>query len=464
MNANASTTRIGINGNLADAIYKSRILQCYEPGQVLLVTTPTCQPLLSFFSHIPSVKSVVVDANTVYREGHGEENVWTVDIDKDMTYPGHPDGWVINFVAEYCGLPKCRRIDWFGSYRNVFQRSFSTRFALYVDPDLARQQDNLLVKLQKGFPELAIIVGEETDRFENINLAAECSLRIVSFGVEMALMSALGLACIVDRGAKTEDRYEHIFRSYGETILDSYQIESFITQRLRSAKLDLEVEAQQLPTISVCIPTINCGDLLRHSVNALLPQLGLHDRICIIDNGNQSLRKSFTCNRIQLIEPPHNLGVSGSWNRFLREVFFEPNSLGIEYDWILMLNDDIELGENQLISMKRELLDHEDKWMVVGPYYWSVFAINRKCVENVGFFDESFYPALFEDNDYHYRLNLIDRCRYVAAGDLFTPNVKRNSCSLARQPSLNNFGGNQDYYVRKWGGGPGCERFTSPFG
>jgi hypothetical protein len=80
-----------------------------------------------------------------------------------------------------------------------------------------------------------------------------------------------------------------------------------------------------------------------------------------------------------------------------------------------MLNDDIRCGENQVAEIKRQLARPRlaGKWFVAGSGGWSIFAINRACVDNVGFFDENFFPAYFEDNDYHYRLTRIDPSKFA---------------------------------------------------
>jgi hypothetical protein len=92
-----------------------------------------------------------------------------------------------------------------------------------------------------------------------------------------------------------------------------------------------------------------------------------------------------------------------------------------------------------------------------------VYATNAACISKVGYFDEGFYPAYFEDNDYHRRINLIDPDRYVGHLEALEPEVKRNSETIRRDPSLNQFPKSYDYYLRKWGGLPGSETYGTPF-
>jgi hypothetical protein len=460
--------RIGINGNLIDAVFKSRVLQCQPEKSVRLILSPHCRPLRSFFEAIKAVQSIEFDEQTRFIEGHGEQNKWTVPIDIDMTYPGYPSEWIINFIGGYAHLPKISRRDWFGSYDYLLDGPGSNLpHWLYCERQIAATHEKVLAEWSKQYPSREIVIGENRDDIlQNVRLAAACRCRVVSFGAEMALMGALGLSCIVARGNKNPGHYADLFRSYGEVLAEDAELfEKVIHQLEPPSNLLNPGKNLSSPNLAICIPTICCGDLLEESIPPLLLQLGERDDIFILDNGAQELERRLPQGKIHIIEPKHNLGVAGSWNRFLKEIFFNQRPYGPKYDWILMLNDDIGLGAQQLNEIKSVLKTDtfSDKWLVYGPYYWSVFAINRACVENVGFFDENFYPAYFEDNDYHYRLKLIDPSRFAEAGTAFSPNVKRNSATLARLPKINRFSENQKYYHKKWGGGPGHERYRNPF-
>src|ERR1041385_5581337 len=50
---------------------------------------------------------------------------------------------------------------------------------------------------------------------------------------------------------------------------------------------------------------------------------------------------------------------------------------------------------------------------------FSGFMIDRRCWEKVGVFDENFKPAYYEDNDYHYRINLARLKAIVLPTSLF---------------------------------------------
>jgi GT2 family glycosyltransferase len=212
--------------------------------------------------------------------------------------------------------------------------------------------------------------------------------------------------------------------------------------------------------LSICIPTLCCPDLLADSVEVLIPQLEEGDVIQILDNGNALSEKSFppaSRARLRVFREARNLGVAASWNKLLRYSF--PN-----FEWVLMLNDDIALGTEQLKVIRERLAISADKWFLTGPYYWSVFAIRRECFLKVGGFDEHFFPAYFEDNDFYRRIQLLDPSKYQGNVAEFEPGVKRNSETIRRMPELNHrFEENRKYYIQKWGGPPEAEKFLLPF-
>ena len=96
---------------------------------------------------------------------------------------------------------------------------------------------------------------------------------------------------------------------------------------------------------------------------------------------------------------------------------------------------------------------------------FSCFMLDRFCWEKVGKFDESFYPAYFEDNDYHYRAKLAkmplvkyNRALYFHYGSR-TLTENKTVRDLVSKTYL----GNKGYFIQKWGGEPGKEKFVVPF-
>lgn len=202
----------------------------------------------------------------------------------------------------------------------------------------------------------------------------------------------------------------------------------------------------------VGIPTINRADLLNDALAKYFEDFE-NTEIAICDNGNQDIitrEKKF-----MIYKPQANLGVSGSWNMIM------DYADKIRGTHVLMLNDDIYLGktEKQIVRMI-ELFSHEDFFNSL--MNWSAWVLSVKAWKKVGNFDENFFPAYFEDNDYCYRmrLNKIQRMNT----DYLNPVIYRNSQTIEKDPSLNSrFMNNRQYYASKWGGLPNEETFKKPF-
>ena len=202
----------------------------------------------------------------------------------------------------------------------------------------------------------------------------------------------------------------------------------------------------------VGIPTINRADLLNDALAKYFEDFE-NTEIAICDNGNQDIitrEKKF-----MIYKPQANLGVSGSWNMIMDYA----DKIGGTH--VLMLNDDIYLGktEKQIVRMI-ELFSHEDFFNSL--MNWSAWVLSVKAWKKVGNFDENFFPAYFEDNDYCYRmrLNKIQRMNT----DYLNPVIYRNSQTIEKDPSLNSrFMNNRQYYASKWGGLPNEETFKKPF-
>lgn len=97
---------------------------------------------------------------------------------------------------------------------------------------------------------------------------------------------------------------------------------------------------------------------------------------------------------------------------------------------------------------------------------FACFMITPKTFDEIGEFDERFRPAYFEDNDYHYRIQLAEKdavCITTAPYVHFGSQTQNNPETGTVVPSFQ-FEQNRDYYVRKWGGVPTEEKFTNPFG
>jgi GT2 family glycosyltransferase len=207
---------------------------------------------------------------------------------------------------------------------------------------------------------------------------------------------------------------------------------------------------------AIGIPTINRFDLLKPSL--LILSLEYPDtRIYVVDNGNQGIKEDpdfkFKDNII-VFEPKKNLGVAASWNYLCKEIYKE-------HKHALLLNDDIIIGMNEgfLKNMVNQLND-EDMYYTATDY--SVILLSNKVFNEVGGFDELFYPAYYEDNDFEYRAELLGIKRVELPS--LKPVLYRNTSSIIKMEYMSeSVWINKQYYINKWGGTPSEEKFKKPF-
>jgi GT2 family glycosyltransferase len=93
---------------------------------------------------------------------------------------------------------------------------------------------------------------------------------------------------------------------------------------------------------------------------------------------------------------------------------------------------------------------------------FACFMITKRCWKEVGRFDEKFFPAYFEDNDYHRRILMAGmQARIVPQAPYYHYGSKTQHSGQGADHSQ--FQINQGYYKRKWGGLPGAEVYATPF-
>ncbi len=110
---------------------------------------------------------------------------------------------------------------------------------------------------------------------------------------------------------------------------------------------------------------------------------------------------------IHLHAPGRNLGVAASWNWML------DRSLQAGESALAIANDDVILGGSTFEGLLRELSGHP----FVTADGWACFAQRADCTRLVGWYDENFWPAYYEDNDYDLRLRRAGIVPRIAAAD-----------------------------------------------
>lgn len=176
--------------------------------------------------------------------------------------------------------------------------------------------------------------------------------------------------------------------------------------------------------------TINNFDLVRQAINTIKSQFKY--KIVVIDNSSKE-NKEHDFQDCTYIRFNNQVSLSECWNRAIINALDDP-----EIEYIFNPNDDVLFHEKTIDELVK-FIDKTGYLMVTGNnvapvcdkywtnYVWqssedfdlrpitnwreegpdfSCYMIKKEFVKKVGFFDENYFPAYFEDNDMHYRILL----------------------------------------------------------
>lgn len=208
------------------------------------------------------------------------------------------------------------------------------------------------------------------------------------------------------------------------------------------------------------IPTYNRMDLLIRCLKSIDYPV---DTLVIVNNtGNPQIffKPNWVDRIVEILHP--NAGVAASWNEIIT-LFPAP--------WWMLVNDDIQFSAGDLQKMCEAANTHQrDVACLYGNHGASFWVVTKRGIEKVGVADQNLFPAYLEDSDWSYRADLLRQQRMNVNGINAIHGVpeQRGSCTINLNPKIaaencrthgNNFG----YYVRKWGGINGEEKFKTPF-
>jgi len=204
---------------------------------------------------------------------------------------------------------------------------------------------------------------------------------------------------------------------------------------------DGEARAATPIRLVVGIPTINRKDLLIENLNDLSQNMADLDYLMIVDNGNQGIKiPNVFSNKSILRVNEVNAGVAGSWNYLARRGFETHNATHV-----FLIEDDVVFGHSRR-DIEEAIIKNPDT--AIGCPSFAALILSKVCYNDVGPFDEKFFPAYYEDNDYAYRMKL-KGYKFVHQYSL-RPIIERKSQSIQKDANLNqNFANNHNRYLNK---------------
>jgi len=206
----------------------------------------------------------------------------------------------------------------------------------------------------------------------------------------------------------------------------------------------------------LCSTTWRRYDLLNNLILSAENGVRKPDRIVIFDNG----RGFWNDNpRVEIYRPRTNLGVSAGDNWLFKNV----------QGFVIVSNDDVELFPYTL-EMFHQFYDTGDLLVTAGlPILnaFTLFSINQKVIDTVGYFDESISPgyAYYEDNDFGRRINLAGLTRSNVTTSAFhvVSGTLKGLKGDEQRDHHRKFGIARSNYERKWGGVTPYEKWNIPY-
>lgn len=194
------------------------------------------------------------------------------------------------------------------------------------------------------------------------------------------------------------------------------------------------------------IPVMNTYDLLERCIESIDTTVG---EICVIDNGDYLSENAFEWhhNHVRIVQMPHNLGISTSWNLGIKMYPFAPT-------WTI-IGADVWFEPGFLDEWYAQASADNILTGAVPP--WACFSIGRNVVRDVGLFCEQYHPAYFEDTDYERRA---EKLRIEIKHSEILANHDNSSLLKDEKIAAKNavtYNKNHETYIRRWSGLVGDE-------
>jgi hypothetical protein len=211
-------------------------------------------------------------------------------------------------------------------------------------------------------------------------------------------------------------------------------------------------------------------DVFGKTLASIASSSRLPSSVIIVDNGDVALAKPDLPVQVVLLRPDHNMGCAGSWNFLLWSAYVQ----GVVP---IIINADTAVAKDTFAKMLAV-----PSPAVVLAYGFGCFRLDEGIYTQIGGFDEEFHPVYCEDVDYRRRLKLagipavewpIFPALEIGPGRVRSPvgieHGKHDEAGYQGWTAdkaawfADRLEANKARYVRKWGGTPYEETYTSPF-
>jgi len=212
--------------------------------------------------------------------------------------------------------------------------------------------------------------------------------------------------------------------------------------------------------ILIGIPILNRDDLLVRCLDAIDLDAG----VVVINNNSvdpalSARVESLRGPNVSIAHQQRNLGVAASWNLLLRE------ARNRNLAQLIVGSNDTFLCPGALeLALQRFRQRPDAIWHI---HAWNFFVAPTAIVETVGWFDENFYPAYKEDQDYSYRCLLAGVERLDVSSEPLATHLGSQTIASDEEYAIHNgnthFNWNLAHYRMKWGGDAGSETYRTPY-
>lgn len=162
-------------------------------------------------------------------------------------------------------------------------------------------------------------------------------------------------------------------------------------------------------------------------------------------------------NEIKVVHNVTNVGFSGSINQIIKQNTDCPYWCILSVDWHPKPGQLKKLAKRLKDPFVGILCDESQNG-------YSSLIFTPELLYQVGYLDENFFPAYYEDNDHRYRMKLagLEWEYFPLKYEHRVSSTLKNSVEIQKKNQMT-FAENGRYYIEKWGGLPGQEKYETPF-